>query len=330
MRLTDRDKHQGRQDPRSSQGKGHMPNASAPPHDMASEVIEHAILSTVAYRDVFDFAVTADEIHRYLHKVSCSRDAVIDTLHTSDLCHGRLESDETYYCLAGRGDILAERHRREAAFARHLARARRVARLIANAPHIRMVALSGSLAARNAYDGSDMDFFCITDQGKMWRVRSLLKSVEALDKRSFKTGMCMNYFLSSAAMTLEDQRLYTAQELAQTLPMYGLETYHAFRAANRWSDSYLPNASGPPTMEEPTQVRSSALIKTPLQLISGSPLGNWLERFESHRKMRRFNADGHYAENHSKFTAESVGHKLHVGDKIEAKWRARLEKALEC
>ena len=48
------------------------------------------------------------------------------------------------------------------------------------------------------------------------------------------------------ALELEQPGLFVAQEVAQMVPLFGLETYAELRARNQWVDEYLPNAEGEP------------------------------------------------------------------------------------
>lgn len=290
----------------------------------ADAQIEQAILSTVAYRDCFDFPVTLAEIHRFLHGVRCDRQDVARVLSATALCHGRLETDGTYYCLAGRDTIIAGRYPREDRAQLRLKSARKVARILATIPHIRMVALSGALAARNSTEGDDLDFFCVTEQGKLWRTRALVLCVKLVDAKTTRNKICPNYFLSTAAMTLDTQRMYIAHEMAQMVPMYGLETYAEMRAQNDWVDTVLPNATRHPDMTDGLSVSAAAPLKTALEWAMKTPPGAWFERMESDRKIRRFNADDFYDTPHTQFTKERTGQRKFIGEWIETEWQARL------
>ena len=76
--------------------------------------LDRAIYSTVAYRDMFHFPVTAGEIHRYLHGVRCSGEELRAALTSSAFLASRLESDGEFFCLKGRDEIFAIRRARRA------------------------------------------------------------------------------------------------------------------------------------------------------------------------------------------------------------------------
>ncbi|WP_375175186.1 hypothetical protein [Pseudooceanicola sp.] len=290
--------------------------------------LEEAILSTVAYRDVFGFPLTLEEIHRYLHWHGGSVTAVAAALEDSRLFAGRLETDGRYYCLAGRASILADRHRQDTRAHQALATARDVARQLAHFPHIRMIALTGSLAVRNCYDGSDIDLLCVTSPGLMWQSRAFLLVAQRLDAMTRKRRICLNFFMSTDAMRFDNRCMYTAQELAQMVPLYGREVYDSMRAENAWSADFLPNAIGAPPMAERMSVTARGAVKSPCEKLAGTLLGPWLEPFERRRKLRRFNAPDFMDGTYSAYSAERTGHNMVTGQRIELEWTRRANEAI--
>lgn len=286
--------------------------------------LEDAIVSTVAYRDVFDFPLSLDEIHRFLHRQRCTVSEIAATLRATRLCHGRLATDGRFYCLRNREPVLAERGIRERRADAVLVSARGIARRLAHFPHIRMVAITGSLAARNAYDGADIDFLCVTGEGRLWQARAMVLVAKRLANMSRKPRICPNFFLSTAALDFDDHSMYIAQELAQMVPVYGFDIYDRIRARNAWSDRFLPNAGGAPEFAGDRSVPVKAAIKTPLEKLYGGCVGSWFEPFERFRKMRRFNAPDFAGGRYSAFTRERTGHDMTKGRAIEAEWQRRL------
>src|SRR5688572_16961997 len=74
--------------------------------------LERAIYSTIAYRDVFDFAPTLDEVHRYLHWVRCERADVAHAIGQAPLS-SHLATDGKFYALRDRPGLLALRPERQ-------------------------------------------------------------------------------------------------------------------------------------------------------------------------------------------------------------------------
>jgi hypothetical protein len=285
---------------------------------------ERAIYSTIAYRDVFDFAPTLDEIHRFLHWIRCERGDVERALSQPPLCT-HVATDGTHYALRERDHLLQLRPTRYEQVERFLPVALRYARYLANLPHVRMVAITGSLAAGNVRADCDIDFMLLTEAGSMWRARTLAM-VLALLNRKFGSGrLCPNFLLSVAALDLERRSLYDAHELAQMIPLFGRESYAELRQANRWTETFLPNAEGPPTEAHLFDRPSLSLLKTCAEWGSHSVVGRMLENFEAERKIRRFNNADRLKGTWTKWTRERHGLRDHVRQEIETAWRCRLD-----
>src|SRR5262245_9720847 len=222
------------------------PAAHAFPHlSVRLNMLERAIYSTIAYRDVFDFAPTLVEVHRYLHWIRCELSDVAHAIGHEPLS-SRLATDGEFYALRDRAHLLALRSERQSLTERFWPVARRYARYLANLPHVRTVGVTGSLAAGNVKPDCDIDFMVLTDAGAMWRTRALAIASALANQKLGSGRLCPNFFLSMAALSLERRSLYDAHELAQLQPLFGREGYEELREVNSWTDAFLPNARGAP------------------------------------------------------------------------------------
>jgi len=286
--------------------------------------LDRAIYSTVAYRDIFHFPVTLGEIHRYLHGVRCSPEEVLAALSSSPLLERHLESDGEFFALRGRAATFAIRTERRALSEAQWPTARRFARFLATLPNVRMVAMTGSLAAGNFPPDGDIDFLLVTDAGTMWRTRALCRLLALLDEKLRRGLFCPNTFLSAAALPLTRHSLYDAQELSQMIPLHGLAEYRTVRAANAWTAEWLPNALGAPEQAEDNPPYSHGL-KCAAEAVLAGGLGRALESLEANRKIRRFNETDRLkgAWTRSTRDAHSMWDEMRL--KIEAAWRERLD-----
>lgn len=286
--------------------------------------IERAIYSTIAYRDVFDFAPSLDEIHRYLHWVRCERAEIGRAIGHAPLS-SHFATDGKFYALRDRTHLLALRPERQILAERFFPVALRYGRYLANLPHVRMVGITGSLAAGNVRTDCDIDFMVLTEAGAMWRTRALAM-VSALMNRKFGSGrLCPNFFLSAAALSLERRSLYDAHELSQLMPLFGRESYDELRRANVWTQDFLPNARGAPNEEHWFSRPPLPGLKAWAEWGSRSVLGRALENFEARRKIHRFNETDALKGNWTKSTRESHSLRDHVRQDIENAWRRRLD-----
>ncbi|MDQ7029328.1 MAG: hypothetical protein Q9O62_05870 [Ardenticatenia bacterium] len=91
---------------------------------------------------------------------------------------------------------------------------------------------------------------------------------------------------------MADRDLFTAHEVTQMVPLVGHAVYHRLRALNRWTDTYLPNAWGPPPCPFTLSPdgRPATTWTRALEALLRSPVGQRLEQWEQARKVRAFRA----------------------------------------
>lgn len=264
--------------------------AAVPPAgaDTAATLAD-AVVETVAYSDLFDYPLTAQEIQRYLSGVPASLAAVEVLLGDGRMVPQRLERADGFYTLPGRLAIVDIRHHRTRAAASLWTKAVAYGAQIAGLPFVRMVAVTGALAVDNSDANDDLDYLIVTEPGRLWLCRALVIGLVRLAQRRGDV-ICPNYFLSERALTLHDHSLYTAREVAQMVPLTGRPIYHRLRQLNGWVETYLPNATGAPReipLAEPASSHVRAAAETVLRL---RPAGV-LERWEMRRKIRKLIAE---------------------------------------
>jgi hypothetical protein len=247
-----------------------------------------AILRTIAYADVFDYPLTASEIARYLEGVPCPPDRVRHTLDGDPLLAKRLGRSGEYFFLSDRQQIVDTRRARAAAAARVWPRAIRYGRTIARLPFVRMVAVSGALAVDNAHDHADIDYFIVTETGRLWVARA--QTIALVRLVALKGDViCPNYFVANSTLTFSERNLFTAHEVAQMVPLSGREVYSLLRELNQWTTAFLPNAAGPPRAWWGAEVRP-AWFQTLGERAGRTALAGRLECWEMSRKIRKFHA----------------------------------------
>lgn len=245
--------------------------------------LEQAIHQAVIYADIFHYPLTEAEIHRYLIGVKTSQPAV----HAALLADRFLARGGPYYFYPGREILVATRQRRTAVAGELWPEAIRYGRILARLPYVRMVALTGSLAMKNAEAGSDLDYLLVTQPGRLWFARLLAIGVVRLASLHGRQ-VCPNYLISERALALPDQDIFTAHELVQMAPISGMAIYRALRRANPWVDEYLPNAHGAPHPDVPHDPVHPYSFQSLGERILNNPAGDRLERWEMRRKLLKF------------------------------------------
>lgn len=286
--------------------------------------LERAILATITYRDLFDYPVTIAEIHRYLHGIHCDQDSVRVALQNPEFTGDRLETDGEYYSLKHRNALFELRRRRARRAGELWGEALAIGARLASVPFVRMVAVTGSLAVDNPGNGADEDFMLVTDGGRLWTARAMAKVLQQLDSYFSGGRLCVNYLVSMRRLTLENPGLYIAQELTQMVPLYGLDVYAELREANRWTEGFIPNAIGPPDHSRQCEQVAPRLREVG-EFVLRSPLGGWIESWESGRKIHKYNETAFLLGRSTPFGNEATGHRRNVKENIETAFADRLK-----
>lgn len=246
--------------------------------------LSRAALQTVAYADIFDYPLTAREVHHYLTGVSAPLEAVFQTLQE----HSLFTRTGDYFTLPGREEIVSIRMQREARSRELLPRAMRYGGILGTLPFIRMVALTGSLAVMNVSNTADFDYMLVTAPGRLWTARAFALALNRLTRPQGHT-LCPNVIISENALEWPVHDLYSARELCQMIPITGFDTYSELMQANKWIQSFLPNASGASNalLLGNSQERTPAFQRV-VEFFLRSKLGDRFEGWEMNRKIARF------------------------------------------
>ncbi|MFM8912895.1 MAG: hypothetical protein ACKOE6_08280 [Flammeovirgaceae bacterium] len=206
---------------------------------MANTPLRNCLLETLAYYDVFSYPLTQKE---FVAKVSC-RANPLEVAQELDLliANGLIFRIGEFFSL--RNDPSLEKRRQQGNQLAHslIAVAKTKATFIGRFPFVQGIFISGSLSKNYADSKSDLDFFVITAPGRLWVARSvfILYRKFFILRKNFK-HYCLNYFVAEDHLTIEEQNLFTATELATLIPVYG--NYHQrLMDANRWLLKWLPN-----------------------------------------------------------------------------------------
>ena len=250
-----------------------------------------AIVYTAAYADVFEYPLTAAELHRYLIGVTASPDMLEDLLGEKKI----LTQTGRYYTLPGREQIAALRAQREQNSRRLWPKATYFSTILANLPFIRMLAITGSLAVNNVEDDADVDFLIVTAPGRLWLARAAVLSVARFAALA-GVRLCPNYLISEQALVFPNQTLYAAHELFQMVPLFGMDVYWQICRLNSWREQYLPNAQGlPPAATALNRPVRGPRFQPGLEKLLPPALCDRIERWEMGRKIERLSREQRFS-----------------------------------
>jgi predicted nucleotidyltransferase len=229
------------------------------------------LIDAVIYADVFDCAVTTDELWRF-SRAPISWDDFWRQLEGDPALAGALRVRDGLCCLAGREHLLELRPGRRRRALELRRRARRVARVLQHLPFVRGLLLTGSAGADDAERDADVDLLVLVQPGRLSTAFTILGGLSRLLSRSL---FCPNHYLSRAQLELRRRDLYIAREVLQAYPLAG--EADALRAANDWVAALLPNATTRTARVRP--LPGGALLQRLLEWPLRGRLGDALEGF---------------------------------------------------
>jgi hypothetical protein len=147
------------------------------------------------------------------------------------------------------------------------------------------VAVTGTLAVDNVEQGADIDYLIATVPGRVWLARLLTVGIVRVGRLA-GVEICPNYVISVDALEQFDHSLFTAHELAQMVPLYGLDIYKELVRVNGWAQCFLPNAfAAGRDLPRRGIGYVNRTLKRVGELLLGGRVGDMLERWEMHHKI---------------------------------------------
>jgi len=203
--------------------------------------LQSSILRTLLYYDIFEYPLSSREVFEFLPTNSVTYEEVQDELERL-VQQGVLSVSQGLYAIGGKSGLLGPRRKEKELYARKLWRvARFVSQLIRRFPFVRGVFVSGDLSKNVADKDSDIDFFLITENRRLWICRAFLvlfKKIFLLNQRKF---FCINHYITRDHLEVEEKNIYTACEIAHLKAAHCDGLYIQFLETNRWIKDFYPN-----------------------------------------------------------------------------------------
>ncbi len=206
-----------------------------------------ALRSTIAFFDIFDYPLTSFEAWQYLPVPASLLDIEAALKDSPDI-----EKGEGFFALPGRlSEIAKERRKRYIATNAKIKKARRLIRLFAWLPWIRLICLANTIGTHNLRPGGDIDLFIVTKPGRLWLTKLFATAFTQLAGLRPRPGhttdtLCLSFLVDESALDLASFRspddLYFTYWVAGLVPLYGdPAVYKNLIAANSWLTDALPN-----------------------------------------------------------------------------------------
>lgn len=247
------------------------------------------ILEQLIYAEVFKHPLTAGELY-FFSSESEGLDmfrALLSDLQRAELIVG--EGD--HFTVFEIGDKIQKRLVGGDRADKYREKAFKIAKFINRFPFVEGVGISGSLSKGILYDDGDFDFFIITKTGRVWLARTLLvlyKKIFLFNSRKF---FCVNYFIDTDHLEIEEHNRFTAVEVFTLIPVSG-SIFKEFYHFNKWVEGYFPKMNN--NKEISPDSRKPVLSKLIMWVFKGN-LGDkvdaWFLRLTLKRWKKKF---GHF------------------------------------
>lgn len=308
------------------------------------------ILATLAYYDVLDIPLTAEEIYRYLIKLESAEwqteksspyeiKAVLNQL----LTEGKVFFADGFYFLNNRQHLVPLRKRRQQITAGKWRKARRAVYFMKFLPYVKAVFASGSLALNNSEELGDLDVLIVLKRGRIWLGRVLvsgLMSLLGVRRKYFEKiapdKICLNHYITDKSLTIPFKSVYNAQTYLNLVPILlrDEKILEQFCRANSWLDDFIFLDS--PVWLEARKGRTlkfglfAKAASTAIEWLMDKTIAGWLEKAAKNYQVRRIernpltrNPNGHVVYDDSQLAF----HPDSPEQKILARYRENLNKS---
>ncbi len=233
------------------------------------------LLKPILYFSLFRYPLTEEEIYDFSEieskdKVKKELDLLVQEKVIYKIDNFYLtENDETLIKRRLSGNQMAKNIHEKAT---------NVSRFISKFPYVEGVGISGSLSKGYFDEEGDIDFFIITSPKRLWVARTFLILYKKIFLFNSRKYFCVNYFISSNSLEIEEKNRFTATELTTLLPMYGNGSFHEFYEQNKWVEKYLPNKTIAEGLSKLNIVKKPLFIKF-IEVLLNTKIGDWLDSF---------------------------------------------------
>lgn len=214
---------------------------------MASQTkLKNAILKALAYSDIFHYPLSFYQLALYLGVEKTSRRNFEKALKALKKAKKISQESGKYYLFRHK---TVDWSKKQKETQKRLEKAKKILEPILKIPWIRLLAITGDLAASNPEKKGDIDIFVITQNKRTWITRLFvvlyLKATgNYFQEKNSQNKICPNLFVSKNAMKWEkkQQNFFIASEIIRMQPLKNeKEVYFEFLTENNWIKEHFPN-----------------------------------------------------------------------------------------
>ena len=242
---------------------------------------QKGILRALLYFDIFDYPLTEKEIENF--SPIQVHDDLSDSL--AELIRSQvIYQFEGYYTIHNNRNSVHRRLSGNRLAEARLSTARTISKWISIFPFVRAVLLSGSISKGFMDEHSDIDYFIITEPGRLWIVRSAMAFFRRIFFLNSRRLFCTNYFIDSDHLEISEKNMFTAVEVATLKPMFGKKFIEDFQKSNQWCGQYLPNR----VEQNGISGERDRPVKMVVERMLASPIYDRFDQWLMHRSLKRW------------------------------------------
>ena len=226
--------------------------------------MEKAVLSTIAYYDIFDYPLTSWEIWKFLYCREYARMSSVTNIREYDFVNAQkilnkskklkdvLDFSNGFYFLKGRERIVEERRKKYLLAQKRWKKLQKIVSVLQVAPFVKMIAGCNNLLINNLKPDSDIDVFIIVKSGRMWMARFFITFLVSLMRQWRHKGniagrICLSFFVTDDNLNLEyvakkPYDIYLNNWIFLVAPLLDQGVYKRFIKENLWARKSLNNA----------------------------------------------------------------------------------------
>ncbi len=234
--------------------------------------MKRELVSTLLYFDIFSYPLTRDELLLYTGVTANRSGEALEVLNDC-VASGIFGFAHGFYYVGKHEALIDRRIKGNKRAKMRMRTARFYSRIIGLCPFVRGVMLSGSISKGYMGHNDDIDYFIVTEPGRLWITRTLLVLFKKIFLLNAYRNFCINYFVDTENLHIREKNRFTATEIAFLIPVYKKDVHQTLLAANSWTDEYYP----PFLRNGDTAQEKDPFFKHLIEMIFDNRLGDKLE-----------------------------------------------------
>lgn len=209
--------------------------------------VENAILATIGYRSIFNYPMSFYQLNNFLISKRRVNPVVLqDALNYLVKMRKIGVKSGRYYLYKTKHVLWKKRYNNSVKLFK---KATQIVDILSKIPWIKLIGVTGAVAAFNSVKDDDIDFFIVTKRRRLWITRGfvfvILKILGQLrSDENPNRKICPNIFVdeSNLAWNRSARNVYVAHEIVMLHPVFDRDqTYFKFMQKNDWVFKYFGN-----------------------------------------------------------------------------------------